>query len=108
QGRNYPPLRCSARGVNHLAVSVQHSGFEPLLDQPQQALVSDSQGQQLDQTLVIDVVKEPLISASTTKLYRPNWCLTVNLWTASSAPLFVDTHSYIAGSPARRWLPVSA
>ena len=46
--------------MHHLAVSVQHSGLEPLVNEPQQASVSNSQGQQLDKPLVIDVVEEAL------------------------------------------------
>ena len=46
--------------MNHLAVSIQHSGLEPLFDEPQQTLVGDSQGQQLYQSSVIDIVEEAL------------------------------------------------
>src|SRR5437868_12187180 len=42
----------------HLAICVQHSRLEPLLDQPEQTAVDDSQAEQLNQSIVTDVVKE--------------------------------------------------
>src|SRR5437868_831834 len=44
----------------HLAICVQHSRLEPLLDQPEQTAVGDSQAEQLNQSIVTDVVKEAL------------------------------------------------
>jgi len=58
--RDDAPLRGTRRGVQHLAVRVQHACFQPLGDQMQQGLVVYAFRQHLEQPVVIQVIEEPL------------------------------------------------